>query len=256
MAVQNEYIEAFNTCIDRLHQGDDLTTILTDYPDMAPQLRPMLEAGQAIHRIAYAPADVQQAQQRVEPAVQKAINGGGSSSGIWWIISVIVPVAIGAGLWLAGVSPVDNQASREATATVSPALVPAATVQMTVAPAVDTSDTLMILEGPVTSITDERITVYDTAIDIPANDARFAALQPGDVLRVEFEQTQNRLLVVDFQLRNATLIISDSGDVWRDDSCSNPPPAWVSDGAAQWQQRCLPSDTHNRGRGGSAASSS
>jgi hypothetical protein len=252
MAVQNEYIEAFNTCIDRLHQGDELNTILDDYPDMAPQLRPMLEAGRAINRIAYAPADVQQAQQRVEPAVQNAITGGGSS-GIWWIISVIALIGIGAGLQVAGVSLPGNQINAEATVTVSPAVMPAATVP--IAPSA-TSETLMIFEGPVNSITSDYITVYDTEIAIPADDARFAALQPGDVIRLELDRTESRLEVVDFELRNANLISSDTGQVWRDDNCNNPPPAWASDRAAQWQQRCLPSDTHSRGRGGSAASES
>lgn len=259
MAVSNEYIDIFNECIDRLHQGDEIHVILDDYPEMASQLRPMLETGRAINRIAYPSADVQAAQQRVEPAVQRAITG--SSGGIWWIVSVLVIAGLGAGFWLAGTGA---GMSAESTPTASPAaatvtavpVTPSAVMAVTDDATPDTSDTLFILEGPVSRMTADSLTIYNTDITIPRDDARFAALQPGDVIRIEVEQRNDGFLVVDFQLRNATLVISGSGDVWRDDNCNNPPPAWVSGGADGWRQRCLPPNSQPRGRGGSAASDS
>jgi hypothetical protein len=251
MIAQNDYTEALNTCIDRLHEGDDLERILSDYPEMAAQLRPMLEAGQAIRRIQYSPVEVQQAQQRIDPAFQQVLRNS-SGGGFGWISGLLLVVIVTAAIWLTGGNFSDDMTAIEATATALPTAT--ATIQPTPSTAADASDSIVIIEGPVSDAGKNRLTIYDTVITV--DDARVRGIQPGDVLYVEAKQTGQVLQAVDFQLRGVQLLVSDSGEIWRDDDCSNPPPAWVSGGVARWQQRCLASGTQSRGRGGSASGAS
>ena len=66
-----DLINAFNTCIDRLHAGDHIEDCLRDYPHYANMLRPMLEMSQAVQRAN--PAASPMARARVRANVMHAL---------------------------------------------------------------------------------------------------------------------------------------------------------------------------------------
>ena len=101
MAVRDDLIEALSDSIDRLNNGEQLEIILASYPDLANQLRPMLEAGLLFPRARFMPAEVNLAKDTIEPTIQQTIRtvfGGGWNSSLFGLLLVI---AIGVGLLMA-----------------------------------------------------------------------------------------------------------------------------------------------------------
>jgi LysM repeat protein len=66
--------DAFNDSVDRLAAGQSIEDCLRAYPQHAPDLRPMLEAGQLIRSAGFAPVEVNLAQQRARLRVQQALR--------------------------------------------------------------------------------------------------------------------------------------------------------------------------------------
>ncbi len=67
-----DLLNAFDDCINRLSAGQTVDDCLRAHPQYAPALRPMLEAGLTIRRIQVNPAEVNQAQARVRARVALA----------------------------------------------------------------------------------------------------------------------------------------------------------------------------------------
>lgn len=71
---EQELLNAFNDCIDRLHQGQSIDDCVRQYPHHASVLRAMLETGQAVRRARINPLEVAQAQERVRYRVAEAVR--------------------------------------------------------------------------------------------------------------------------------------------------------------------------------------
>src|SRR5690606_22292750 len=82
-----------NNCIERLNRGDSIDNILSDYPDLATQLHPMLVAGLVIKKAHYPLTDVSTAQENIAPQIEDVINDtfrGGNLSTNWLGLILIV----------------------------------------------------------------------------------------------------------------------------------------------------------------------
>lgn len=97
MAVRDDVIEALNTCIDRLNSGEPVERVLSEYPALANDLRPMLEAGRVFPRVRAPAAEVSAAALAGEVAVRAAV-GQVFSAGISWVTWLIVALVIGGGI--------------------------------------------------------------------------------------------------------------------------------------------------------------
>ncbi|MBW4439287.1 MAG: hypothetical protein KME04_19255 [Pleurocapsa minor GSE-CHR-MK-17-07R] len=97
MAVRDDVIEALNTCIDRLNSGEPVERILSEYPALANDLRPMLEAGRVFPRVRAPAAEVSAAALAGEAVVRAAV-GQVFSAGISWVTWLIVALVIGGGI--------------------------------------------------------------------------------------------------------------------------------------------------------------
>ncbi|MBK8022177.1 MAG: hypothetical protein IPK19_12290 [Chloroflexi bacterium] len=64
--------EAFTDCIDRLNHGEWLEVCLQRYPQMAEELRPLLQAGLIVRRMEYPAQEAQAAQERVQERIAAA----------------------------------------------------------------------------------------------------------------------------------------------------------------------------------------
>lgn len=71
---EQDLLNAFNDCIDRLRTGQTVEDCLTLYPRYAVLLRPMLEAGNLVKRVQIAPMEIANAQERVRLRYQAAIR--------------------------------------------------------------------------------------------------------------------------------------------------------------------------------------
>jgi len=341
MAVEREYIDALNDCIDRLNQGESIESILQDYPDLASELRPMLGAGFLTNKVRFPASDVQTAQDSIELVVEQAVRET-FGSGLWggWFSILVIVILAGGGILLgstllttppipvatpsptptvtptstlsptstssqipptptvassiqlegivtdieAGVLIINNlsidttrivdidtinigdyvtisgilsdgrviasgvelrQTPKPPTNTPSPIsepmLLPSATVTVmpSIAPTIPSTtvpDTVTIIEGSVSNIRDNVITIYNQEIQIPEDDRRLNLIQLGDVLRVE-------VLVDEIWTAQAitfvnVLVLVSEGQAWRGDDCGNPPPDWASDDAGIWFVNC------------------
>jgi hypothetical protein len=281
MAVRDDFIEALNTCIDRLNQGESVEAILLDYPSLANQLRPMLEAGLLFPRARFPVGDVESAEEAEESTIREAIRRE-FRRGIRWINWLLLLIIIGGGIILvaiiaggSGVPPVllvTSSPTWTATYTVTSTMTASATLTLTTRPtstptatviAIDTTTNTptpppsptstvvteigrIIIEGPVSRIQDNIITIYDLPIVLPINDPVLSVIRVGDVVRVEGTQEVEFVQAVTLIFINVTVVIVD-GQVWRGDSCASPPPAWAQAGAADWYSRCAPAPSNPSG---------
>lgn len=69
-----DLLNAFNDCIDRLGQGQAIEECLRRYPQYAPTLRPMLETSQIARQIRVSPVEVAQVQERGRYRFEEAIR--------------------------------------------------------------------------------------------------------------------------------------------------------------------------------------
>ncbi|MBC7811757.1 MAG: hypothetical protein H7175_11450 [Burkholderiales bacterium] len=71
---QQELIDALNDCIDRLAAGESIESCVRRYPQIARDLRVLLESGLLARRVAVSSAELAAAQQRVRARVTQALN--------------------------------------------------------------------------------------------------------------------------------------------------------------------------------------
>jgi hypothetical protein len=254
MAVRPDLIEALNDCIDRLRAGEDTESALSDYPALASQLRPMLQAGFLVSRARYPAVDVQAAEQAIEPIVRESIRQsfGGGLFGWWWILLLLglgsvaaILLTIQGGVDLIGAGTETPTSSPTAsptvtmTATATSAPTPTSPAQPT---ATELVEALLIIEGPVSLVTEDMIVIYDTALSPQPSSPLLDVIQVGDMLRVEARPVPDTdiVQVVNITFVNITVVVRDDL-AWRDDDCVSPPPEWARDAAGDWFARCAPS---------------
>lgn len=309
MATSNQMIEIFDTCVNRLADGEQVETILLDYPEIASDLRPMLEVGLLFPKVRFPAAEVALAQKRVQAQVDTALGG---SSAPWWVggslslMIIVAIVALGAIVMQGGSS--ENSVATEiphtevvTTSTFVPLVYVEGELQFEdglytvngleldvsditslpeigevvtvsgeidnnriVATQIDTvspfavSETRIVIEGAVETISPDTITIYGIEIAKDSENPMFDVLQLGDVLRIEGEIMDEDgisiIIIVNVVYINVEVFVN--GDmVWRDSgTCQNPPPAWAE--AHGWRNRCTsaPSNT-SRGSGRSRGNS-
>lgn len=280
MAIPDDLIEALNDCIDRLNQGERVEDVLQDYPDLANSLRPMLEAGLLLPRTRIPVAEVSAAQTAAEPVIRSTVQRvfGGLLGGFTWIIFILAMVLVGAGVWVgSGGLTTSPTATPTATSTTTPTLTSTATMTATqTATSTPTSTatvtltntaapthtatpaptsavqatpdrSTIIIEGPVNAVEGNTIKVYDFTLVVAVNDPIIEVIRVGDVLRVAGERSGVTIQVISIVIINVVVVIQD-GAVWRDDDCTNPPPAWAEDEADNWYSRCIAASPVNSDR--------
>ncbi|MBN8592290.1 MAG: hypothetical protein J0M33_11035 [Anaerolineae bacterium] len=113
------------------------------------------------------------------------------------------------------------------------------TVTVTSTPAGD----VIIIEGPVTNININIITIYNFTIVVAPDDPILTTINIGDIIRVEgaLDDDDGQIVIIAITIINITIINlppdqGGSGD-WTDDgSCANAPPPWAP--AHGWRRRC------------------
>ncbi|MBZ0286067.1 MAG: hypothetical protein K8I30_00525, partial [Anaerolineae bacterium] len=94
MAVRDDLIEALNTCIDRLNQREGVEIILTDYPTLANDLRPMLEAGLLFPRARIPAPEIEPGETTGEALIRQTIRQV-FRGGIGWLLLLLLLVGGG-----------------------------------------------------------------------------------------------------------------------------------------------------------------
>ncbi len=253
MTINDQLIEAFNDCINRLNQGEAIETILSDYPDLATQLYPMLEAGLVVKKARYPVADMTIAQDKLAPQIQATIDttfGGGSTS-IKWFGVILILLLVGSiiiGIYsLNRETDVTQIAVTVTSLQESPMVTDSSTA--TIPPATSTSEQTMevvtIIEGPVSNIQGNDITIYEQNIQLAPDDPRLTVMQLGDVLRVETSQDGQSIISLDITFVNVLVIVNTSEQIWRGDDCNNPPPAWIEGDTSSWFIQCNAGNPNN-----------
>jgi hypothetical protein len=113
------------------------------------------------------------------------------------------------------------------------------TVTVTSTPAGD----VIIIEGPVTNININIITIYNFTIVVAPDDPILTTINIGDIIRVEgaLDDDDGQIVIIAITIINITIINlppdqGGSGE-WTDDgSCANAPPPWAP--AHGWRRRC------------------
>jgi uncharacterized membrane protein YgcG len=269
MVLQDDYMEALNTCIERLVSGETIEAILRDYPTMANELRPMLEAGNLFSRVTYPVTDVTASQTRLEPAIRQAAQTtfGASPFNYWPIVILVLITGVIGFTWQANSGNADTTvtplATNEVIVEATEAIIEA-TIEVTAeqTPEATQNPALLTIEGDVTAINANVITIYDMEIVLEPSDPILRVIQVGDTVRIDGEYQSGAriiLIAVTIVFVDVDVFVND-GEVWRDSgNCSNPPPAWAP--ANGWRRRCEGGGGggnngggSGRGRGGSGGS--
>ena len=110
-------------------------------------------------------------------------------------------------------------------------------------PACDRSDVpvAIVIEGPVTAINVNIITIYNINIELAPDDPNLTVIQIGDVIHVDGDIAEREGTVVIVAITvvfiNVEVYINPDGQVWRDlGNCQNAPPPWAP--ANGWRRRC------------------
>ena len=110
---------------------------------------------------------------------------------------------------------------------------------------------VIVIEGPVSAINVNIITIYNINIQLAPNDPNLKIIQVGDIVHIEGNPQTNTVtgnitiiaitvVVVNVEVNPST------GQVWHDDnkSCANPPPPWAP--ANGWRKRCEKKDKDDK----------
>jgi uncharacterized membrane protein YgcG len=113
-------------------------------------------------------------------------------------------------------------------------------------------ETIVVVEGPVTNIAGNIITVFDLDIVLTPGDPILTAVQIGDEIRVQGAVNDAGgtvvIVAITVVVVNVDVEVGDDGQVWRDSGdCSNPPPDWAP--ANGWRRRCEGGGNGNQGGG-------
>jgi hypothetical protein len=143
------------------------------------------------------------------------------------------------------------------TATITPSptatqtAAPTATLPLSALPVA--TNVNLVIEGVVESINGTVIVVYGIEIHLNPDDPLLGVVQVGDSVRIEgrvHEGTAGIVIIaVTITFTQVDVVVSDTGEVWRDDgSCNNPPPPWAP--ANGWRRRCEGAGGNGNGNGG------
>lgn len=101
----------------------------------------------------------------------------------------------------------------------------------------------LVIEGPIDSIEDNIVIIFDFIIELDPDDPLLDVLEEGDTLRIDGDIADNEdgfiviLPIEVIPVEDDIAFNEDTGEVWRDDgTCNNPPPAWAP--AFGWRARC------------------
>jgi len=127
-----------------------------------------------------------------------------------------------------------------ATPEATPEMTPEATPEATPDPDDDDLPITIVIEGPVTAININIITIYNINIELDEDDPNLTIIQIGDIVRVEGDTEDMDgtivIIVINITIINVDINV-DTGEVWRDDgNCGNGPPPWAP--AHGWRRRC------------------
>jgi hypothetical protein len=249
MAIRDDLMEALNACIERSNAGESLDAILQDYPELAKQLRLLMEAGLSVRRGRFQTAVVEQGRLKADSQIREAINTLPGSGG--FPLMPILGLLIGGSILLAVIFNFSSQNTPDASPSqeqipsllASEAITEIPLVEQTTealntnaAPTATPDGIITVIEGPVDAIEDSSIFIYGLEIALEANDPYLQVIQPGDVLRIEALDDGGQLVIITLTFTNVEAFVHE-GMVWRDNGdCSNPPPAWAA--AEAWHQRC------------------
>jgi hypothetical protein len=116
---------------------------------------------------------------------------------------------------------------------------------------------VIVIEGPVTNININIITIYNFTIVINPGDPILTTIRIGDIIRVEgnLGSQNGQIIIVAVTIINITIINIPPGVTpgpgereWTDDgSCANPPPPWAP--AHGWRRRCEGGGGNGNGNG-------
>ncbi|MEM6527404.1 MAG: hypothetical protein AAF653_03875, partial [Chloroflexota bacterium] len=95
--IDERLIDALNDCIDRMATGETIETCLSRYPEFAPDLRPMLEAGLLTQRLSYSMPQVDAARTRVRRRLGRLL-GPPPFLTRWTVTLVLLSLIIGGGI--------------------------------------------------------------------------------------------------------------------------------------------------------------
>ncbi len=163
------------------------------------------------------------------------VNGNVFPTGQTFVVIVVIIIIDG-----------DNpEATPEATAEITPEATaeatPEVTPEVTEEPEGDDDDSVIIvIEGPVTNININIITIYNIDIEVNIDDPILTVIQIGDVIRVEGEivgsGTTLVIIAITIIYIDVDVVVNPDGEVWRGDNCQNPPPPWAP--ANGWRRKC------------------
>jgi hypothetical protein len=116
-----------------------------------------------------------------------------------------------------------------------------------------TLESVIVVEGPVETITDNIVTIYGIDIALNPDDPLLTLIETGDVLHIEAEYEADLTVIVAVTVTIVDEDVNvnpDTGEVWRDEgNCANPPPPWAP--ANGWRRRCegAPGNANPPGQG-------
>ncbi|GAB4569799.1 MAG: hypothetical protein Kow0077_02920 [Anaerolineae bacterium] len=170
-AYSQQFEDALNDCIDRLHAGEPLQSCLARYPELAEELRPLLESGLTVRRGYASPSSVASARERVRGRLTVALQSTHQprprryrfSSTLALAASLVLVLAIVFSGALRNLVPAQPQPTPTATLTPTPPVV----TDTASPPATPTSTTTPTETVTVTAALTETVTPTATATATP-----------------------------------------------------------------------------------------
>lgn len=100
---------------------------------------------------------------------------------------------------------------------------------------------IIVVEGPVTQININIITIYNINIEVDDDDPILTVIRVGDYVRVRGNVVSTGATIVIVAINiivvDTDVVVVDGSLVWRDEgNCQNPPPPWAP--ANGWRRRC------------------
>ena len=122
----------------------------------------------------------------------------------------------------------------------------------------DEEGVVIVIEGPVTAIVGNQITIFNFNIIVAEDDPMLTVIQIGDVIHIEgdWDDDSPVIIAIIIIFVDVDVFVFD-GQVWRDPgNCAGGPPPWAP--ANGWRRRCEGGGGNGggRGRGGSHKGSS